>query len=110
MSQPTPATAQAVDAFLAESPRWTNVSGRLATSFKFRSFGNAMEFMVRVANHAERLDHHPDWSNSYRTVTVELVTHSVSAVTTLDFELARAMDEEASALGAESLGDGSSSS
>ncbi|MCL4144990.1 UNVERIFIED_CONTAM: hypothetical protein GTU68_001913 [Idotea baltica] len=60
--------------------------------------------MVRVSVHAERLDHHPNWSNVYRTVNVELVTHDVGAITTLDFELARAMDAEAAGLFANDSG------
>jgi 4a-hydroxytetrahydrobiopterin dehydratase len=63
--------------------------GRLHAEFVFPTFAEAMSFMTRVAADAEELDHHPDWSNSHRRVTIELVTHSAGGVTALDVELAR---------------------
>jgi 4a-hydroxytetrahydrobiopterin dehydratase len=60
--------------------------------FEFRNFSEAFGFMARVALAAEKLDHHPDWSNIYKTVDVTLNTHDAGGLTALDFDLARRMD------------------
>lgn len=61
-------------------------------TYSFADFSEAFGFMARAALAAEKLDHHPDWSNVYRTVRVTLSTHDAGGVTALDGELARAMD------------------
>lgn len=61
-------------------------------SFRFADFNAAFAFMTRVAMQAEKIDHHPDWSNVYRNVEVSLSTHDAGGVTGLDIELARFMD------------------
>lgn len=66
-------------------------------SFEFRNFSEAFAFMTRCALAAEKMDHHPDWSNSYKTVTVSLSTHDRGGVTELDVELARKMNRFAGA-------------
>ncbi len=71
---------------------WTLISGRLSRTFSFSDFVAAFGFMTRVAIHAEKMNHHPDWSNVYSTVTVNLVTHEAGGVTELDFALARKME------------------
>ncbi len=71
---------------------WTLGDGLIAKRFVFRDFSEAFGWMARVALEAEKLDHHPDWSNVYRSVEVRLSTHDVGGVTSLDFELARRMD------------------
>lgn len=63
--------------------------------FTFRNFGEAFAFMTRVAMAAEKLDHHPDWSNVYKTVDVKLSTHDAGGLTELDFKLAKQMDRYA---------------
>ncbi len=63
--------------------------------FAFRNFGEAFAFMTRVAMAAEKLDHHPDWSNVYKTVDVKLSTHDAGGLTELDFRLAKLMDKYA---------------
>jgi 4a-hydroxytetrahydrobiopterin dehydratase len=75
---------------------WRLDGGKLAREFVFSDFVEAIGFMMRAAIWAERLDHHPEWRNVYRTVTVELVTHDVDGISTLDFELATKMNELAS--------------
>jgi len=60
--------------------------------FEFRNFVEAFGFMTRAALHAERLDHHPEWFNVYRTVEVTLSTHDAGGLTELDVTLARKMD------------------
>ena len=67
---------------------WTLVKGRLHRVFEFKDFTQAFGFIKRVALAAARMDHHPNWSNAYNKVTVDLATHSVGGLTKLDFELA----------------------
>jgi 4a-hydroxytetrahydrobiopterin dehydratase len=62
-------------------------------SFKFRTFIEAFSFMTECAMRAEKLNHHPDWFNSYSRVDVALTTHATKSLTSHDFKLARAMDE-----------------
>ncbi|CAH2407068.1 4a-hydroxytetrahydrobiopterin dehydratase [Mesorhizobium ventifaucium] len=66
--------------------------GSIARSFSFRNFSEAFAFMTRVALAAEKIDHHPDWSNIYKTVNVTLNTHDAGGLTALDFELASKMN------------------
>ncbi|TPK71745.1 4a-hydroxytetrahydrobiopterin dehydratase [Mesorhizobium sp. B2-3-3] len=61
-------------------------------SFVFGNFSEAFAFMTRVALAAEKMDHHPDWSNVYKTVDVTLNTHDAGGVTALDVELAKKMN------------------
>lgn len=90
----------AIDAALGALDGWTLEGGdaAIAKDFKFRTFNEAFGFMARVAMVAERLDHHPEWSNVYNMVDVRLSTHDAGGVTTLDFKLAKAMDDIAGAL------------
>jgi 4a-hydroxytetrahydrobiopterin dehydratase len=83
------------EAALAKLPGWTAVEGRdaIARSFKFKDFNAAFGFMSRVALLAEKLDHHPEWSNVYDKVEVLLATHDAGGVTALDLEMARFMDK-----------------
>jgi 4a-hydroxytetrahydrobiopterin dehydratase len=81
-------------AALAELPGWTETPERNAIrkSFKFKSFNEAFAFMTRAALVAEKLDHHPDWSNVYNRVEVTLSTHSAGGVTDLDIAFAKKMN------------------
>jgi 4a-hydroxytetrahydrobiopterin dehydratase len=74
---------------------WSKVEGRDAIfkSFKFKNFREAFGFMTEAALVAEKMDHHPEWSNVYARVDVTLTTHSAKGVTELDVKLAMAMDE-----------------
>ena len=67
----------------------------ITRSFKFTGFARAIGFMTECALHAEKIDHHPEWSNVYRTVEVKLTTHSSKGLTSLDFDLASFMDKAA---------------
>jgi 4a-hydroxytetrahydrobiopterin dehydratase len=73
---------------------WREVTGRDAISrkFVFKNFNEAFGFMTRVALHAEKLDHHPEWCNVYKTVEVTLSTHDAGGVTQLDVKLAEIMN------------------
>jgi len=84
----------AARAALAELDGWSLADeGRaIARTFTFRNFSEAFAFMTRAAMAAEKMDHHPDWSNVYKTVAVKLSTHSAGGLTELDFDLARKMD------------------
>jgi 4a-hydroxytetrahydrobiopterin dehydratase len=77
---------------LAALDSWSVRDGRLHREFRFPDFSAAFAFMTRAAMRAEQLDHHPDWSNVYNRVTVDLHTHDVGGITRLDIELARALD------------------
>jgi 4a-hydroxytetrahydrobiopterin dehydratase len=73
---------------------WTEVDGRdaIRKSLKFGDFSQAFGFMARVAMMAEKLDHHPEWSNVYNRIEVTLSTHDAGGVTELDINLARFID------------------
>lgn len=81
-----------VRARLAAHPAWAYEGGRLRREFRFPGFSEAFGFMARAALAAERLDHHPDWSNTWNRVSVSLQTHDAGGVTELDFRLAAEMD------------------
>ncbi|HEX9760430.1 MAG TPA: 4a-hydroxytetrahydrobiopterin dehydratase [Candidatus Acidoferrales bacterium] len=74
---------------LAKLPGWSVVNGKLHREFTCQDFSDAFGKMARVALAAEKMDHHPDWSNVWNKVTVDLVTHSSGGITRLDFELAQ---------------------
>jgi 4a-hydroxytetrahydrobiopterin dehydratase len=82
---------------IARLSGWTEVEGREAISkrFLFADFNAAFGWMARVALVAEKMDHHPEWSNVYRTVDVTLTTHDAGGLTALDVALATAMDRMA---------------
>src|SRR5207247_306800 len=90
-TRPTRIGAQAA---LADLPGWAAVPGRdaIARTFRFKDFNAAFGWMTRVALAAEKLDHHPEWSNVYNRVEVTLATHDAAGVTALDVALARIMD------------------
>jgi 4a-hydroxytetrahydrobiopterin dehydratase len=73
---------------------WTEVQGReaIGKTFVFKDFNEAFGFMTRSALVAEKMDHHPEWRNVYKTVEVVLSTHDAGGVTALDIELAKAMN------------------
>jgi 4a-hydroxytetrahydrobiopterin dehydratase len=75
-----------------EHKGWQVAAGKLHKTFKFADFVEAWGFMSRAALVAEKMDHHPDWSNVYSTVIVELNTHDAGGITSLDFELAGIMN------------------
>ena len=87
-------TAAERAAALGKLRHWTAVDrGRAITRvFTFADFNAAFGFMTRAALVAEKMDHHPDWSNVYKTVTVTLSTHEAGGLTERDIALARAMD------------------
>lgn len=73
---------------------WTEKDGGKAIGrvFQFRNFSEAFAFMTRVALHAEKINHHPDWSNSWNKVDVTLTTHDAGGLTENDVKMAKAMN------------------
>jgi 4a-hydroxytetrahydrobiopterin dehydratase len=94
-------SAQARKSALQELSGWTEVTGReaITKTFTFHDFNQAFGFMTRVALVAEKNDHHPEWRNVYKTVEVVLATHDAGGITSLDIELARAMNAIANQFG-----------
>jgi 4a-hydroxytetrahydrobiopterin dehydratase len=80
---------------MSEIEGWTEVDGRDAISktYRFKNFRQAFGFMTQAALVAEKMDHHPEWSNVYGRVDVVLTTHSAQGVSQLDIQLAKKMDE-----------------
>jgi 4a-hydroxytetrahydrobiopterin dehydratase len=78
---------------------WTVVDGALHREFAFANFVEAFGFMASVALVAEKMDHHPDWSNGWNKVVVDLSSHDVGAITDRDVELARRMTDLAGGRG-----------
>jgi 4a-hydroxytetrahydrobiopterin dehydratase len=87
-------TAEARKQALGGIPGWAEVQGRdaIGKTFVFKDFNEAFGFMTRAALVAEKMDHHPEWRNVYKTVEVVLATHDAGGVTKLDIELAKAMN------------------
>lgn len=92
-----------VSSWLSAHPTWHHVDQRLVTSLRFDGFEAAFAFMAAVAVHAEALDHHPDWSNSYDRVDIALTTHDRGGLTSFDLALAERIDGCAEAAGAQSV-------
>jgi 4a-hydroxytetrahydrobiopterin dehydratase len=87
--------AQALASALAQLDGWKATDDRLRKSFRFADFPRALGFMVEVGFAAERLCHHPNWSNVYNRVDVELWSHDLGGISQLCVELARVMDQAA---------------
>jgi|SRR5262245_63945032 4a-hydroxytetrahydrobiopterin dehydratase len=92
-------TGEARKAALARLSGWSEVKDRdaIAKKFVFKNFSEAFGFMTRAALVAEKLDHHPEWFNVYKTVDVTLSTHDAGGLTELDVKLAEAMNRLAGA-------------
>lgn len=91
MSRPPLLSPGEIAARLESLPGWRSSDGGLRRDFVFEDFAEAFAFMTRVALAAEKMDHHPEWSNVYSRVSVALTTHDAGGVTELDFRLANLM-------------------
>ena len=82
---------------LQDLSQWKEAEGRdaIRRSFVFADFNQAFGFMARAALAAEKMDHHPEWFNVYKTVEVTLATHDAGGVTEKDIALAKAMESYA---------------
>jgi len=96
---PQKLTVDARKTALAKLSGWSEVKGRdaITRKFVFKDFSEAFGFMARAALVAEKLDHHPEWFNVYKTVEVTLSTHDAGGLTDLDIKLAEAMNALAGA-------------
>jgi 4a-hydroxytetrahydrobiopterin dehydratase len=92
---PTKLSSDARKSALACLSGWSDAAGRdaITRKFVFKDFNQAFGFMTRAALVAEKMDHHPEWFNIYKTVEVTLSTHDAGGVTELDIKLAEAMDK-----------------
>lgn len=81
-------------AFLGEFPLWRETGGRdaITRTYQFADFSMAFAFMTRVAMLAEKMDHHPEWTNVYGRVEVTLSTHDAGGVTEKDLAMAKAIE------------------
>jgi 4a-hydroxytetrahydrobiopterin dehydratase len=88
-------TGDARKTALAALKGWSEVAGRdaITKKFVFKDFNQAFGFMSRAALVAEKMDHHPEWFNVYKTVEVTLSTHDAGGLTDRDVKLAEAMDQ-----------------
>jgi len=76
--------------------RWKLLNGKLHREYVFKTFEDAISFMVRSSLEVTKLDHHPEWFNVYNKVVVDLVTHDVSGISNYDFILAKKLETLAS--------------
>jgi len=89
-----PMAATEIESALADLPGWSMVDNRLTKRFEFQSFEEAISFMIRVALHAEKMEHHPEVICNFTTVVVNLCTHEAGdMVTERDIGLARRIRE-----------------
>ncbi|HET8709525.1 MAG TPA: 4a-hydroxytetrahydrobiopterin dehydratase [Candidatus Saccharimonadales bacterium] len=91
-------TPEEVQVSLAMLDGWQTDGSTIWKDYVFQDFRAAMSFMNKVAETAEQLNHHPDWSNSYNKVTLRLTSHDSGGLTDQDFVLARAADTAAHTL------------
>ena len=85
-------TPEQISAALEALPGWSASDGKLHRDYRFADFIHAFGFMATSAIAIEKMDHHPDWSNSWNRVTVDLVTHSAGGITARDVELATLLE------------------
>jgi 4a-hydroxytetrahydrobiopterin dehydratase len=90
---PSPLSPEALAKALADLPEWAVVDGKLHRELRFPDFVAAFGFMTSVALVAEKRDHHPEWSNVYGRVVVDLTTHDAGGITEKDLDLARTIDQ-----------------
>ncbi|MFT7599087.1 MAG: 4a-hydroxytetrahydrobiopterin dehydratase [Acidimicrobiales bacterium] len=97
MSTPPLLDDDSIDRALVDLADWSRSGDRLVAQFIFKSFVAAFGFMTEVAFNAERLNHHPEWSNIYNRVSIELTTHDSGGLTAIDLELAQCVSKLAAA-------------
>jgi 4a-hydroxytetrahydrobiopterin dehydratase len=78
---------------LADVPGWGLTEGQLHRELEFRNFVEAFGFMAMVALEAEKLNHHPNWSNSWNRVVIDISSHEAGGITHKCFELAKAINK-----------------
>jgi 4a-hydroxytetrahydrobiopterin dehydratase len=93
MAAPTRLSDAEIRARLETLAGWEIVGGKLHRELRFADFVSAFSFMASVALRAEKMDHHPEWSNVYNRVVIDLTTHDAGGLTERDFALAQAVNE-----------------
>lgn len=89
---PIPLRTDEISQLSQQLPNWEMREGKLHRDFRFTDFVEAFSFMTRVALLAEKLEHHPEWTNVYNQVGIDLTTHDAGGVSQLDVELAQQID------------------
>ncbi|MBZ0257047.1 4a-hydroxytetrahydrobiopterin dehydratase [bacterium] len=92
MTRPTKLSEEQIKEQLVSLEGWACFDQKLHRDFQFKDFTEAFAFMSRIALFAEKMDHHPDWSNVYNKVSIDLSTHDAGGVTELDFKLASSIN------------------
>lgn len=82
-----------INASLEAEKQWQLVDGKLHKEYVFKNFIQAFGFMTQVAIHAEKLIHHPEWSNVWNKVVIDLVTHDVDGISDLDIKMIKRMEK-----------------
>ena len=82
-----------LDFFIKKNPSWLIEDKSIKKEFKFDNFIEAFGFMSKVALLSEKMDHHPNWQNTYNKVKIELTTHDKGGITKNDFKLAESIDK-----------------
>lgn len=95
-----PLSPDAIALLPQQIPAWTLKEGKLHRELRFADFSEAFGFMTRVALAAEQLNHHPEWSNVWNRVVIDLTTHDCGGLSTFDLALAQRIDALAGQLGA----------
>ena len=86
-------SANELDESVGNLKGWELKDEKLEKSFKFKNFIDAFAFMTRIALEAEKMNHHPEWSNVYNNVTIKLSTHDAGGITDHDITLAKIIDD-----------------
>ena len=89
----SPLTPDQIQALPQQLPAWSLVNGKLRRELRFADFVEAFGFMSRVALVAEAMGHHPEWSNVWNRVVIELTTHDTGGLSNLDVKLAQRIDD-----------------
>ena len=92
---PEPISDEDLQDFLGKHPGWSMRDGMLHRELAFSDFAEAFGFMARIAVQAEKLNHHPEWSNVWNKVTIDLMTHDIGTLSELDLDLATRIDSAA---------------
>jgi 4a-hydroxytetrahydrobiopterin dehydratase len=92
MGQATRLTESEIQAALGALPEWSWLSGKLHREYRFADFIHAFGFMATAAIAVEAMGHHPEWSNAWNRVTVDLTTHDAGGVTAKDVALAEKLE------------------
>ena len=96
----TPLRAEQIEALPSQFPAWVVINGKLRRELRFADFVQAFGFMSQVALVAEAMGHHPECSNVWNRVVIELTTHDTGGLSDLDVGLARRIDQIAAAMAA----------